>query len=343
MPVPKVEVLTDKLEQPWALAVLDNGDMLITEKMGNLRLLGETGLSGPVSGVPSVYSAGQGGLLDVKIVNQSPEKAEILLSLASGTKSSNALTVVSATLVSGATPTLRNVQTVFQVTPVKDTPVHYGGRMLPLPDNTLLLTSGDGFDYRESAQVKDSLLGKIIRINQDGSIPADNPFVEYHLYHSAVFTLGHRNPQALAFDASRNWIVAHEHGPAGGDEINILNAGNNYGWPVVTNGKDYSGANITPFTEYEGMEPPFLDWTPSIAPSDMLVYTGELFPEFKNDYLVTTLKTKEVLWVSLEGNKVVSQQNILPDYKERYRGIAQDLDGAILLLTDSGKLLKITR
>lgn len=163
-------------------------------------------------------------------------------------------------------------QVLFTISPVKDTPVHYGGRIAFLPDTTLLLSSGDGFDYRESAQKGNRLLGKIIRLNDDGTIPDDNPFVAASKVQSAIWSLGHRNPQGLVYDAGRKQVFSNEHGPKGGDEINIIEPGKNYGWPVITYGRDYSGANITPYKKYPGMEQSFVDWTPSIAPSSLAVY-----------------------------------------------------------------------
>lgn len=326
------------------MAFLDEDRILITERAGQLRLWDGQQLSEPVGGLPEVYFKGQGGLLDVELLEQlDTHSYRILLSYAQGTDAENALTVISATLQLSPSLVLRDIHEVLKVYPNKATPVHFGGRLALLPDGTLLVTSGEGFDYRESAQKKETLLGKILRVNLDGSIPDDNPFVANPAYAPEIFSVGHRNPQALFFDATRNWIVSHEHGPAGGDEINIIEAGHNYGWPVITNGKDYSGANISPFTEYQGMQPPFVDWTPSIAPSDMIVYRGDRFPEFKGDYLVTTLKTKELRWVDMQDNEVVSQANILPKHAIRYRAIEESPMGDIYLLSDDGRLLMLVR
>lgn len=340
-PVFDMQVVTEELEQPWSMAILPNSDMLITEKQGALKLL-KNGKLHDVSGVPEVYSVGQGGLLDIKLAPDFSDTRKIFFSYATGNSDENALRVASAVLDNeSAAPKLSEVSVILTVSPFKDTPVHYGGRMSFLPDGSVVVTSGDGFDYREKAQVKQSMLGKVLRVNQDGSTPADNPFFTEENASKEIYSLGHRNPQALLFDAHRNRLVAHEHGPAGGDEINIIEPGKNYGWPVITNGKDYSGANISPFREYPGMEQPFVDWTPSIAPSDMIVYTGELFPELQHDYLVTTLKSRALLWVDLTGNDVVGQTNLLTGLEERFRGIQQDKNGYIYLLTDSGKLLKL--
>lgn len=340
-PVFDMQVVTEELQQPWSMAILPNSDMLITEKQGALKLLKDGELL-DVSGVPEVYGAGQGGLLDIKLAPDFADSRKVFFSYAMGNSDENALRVASAVLeTESATPQLSNVTIVLTVSPFKDTPVHYGGRMSFLPDGSVVVTSGDGFDYREKAQVKQSMLGKVLRVNQDGSIPTDNPFFTEKDVSKEVYSLGHRNPQALLFDEQRNRLVSHEHGPAGGDEINIIEPGKNYGWPVITNGKDYSGANISPFREYPGMELPYLDWTPSIAPSDMIVYTGELFPELQHDYLVTTLKSRALLWVDVAGNDVVGQTNLLSGLEERFRGIQQDNEGHIYLLTDSGKLLKL--
>lgn len=336
------ETLTDKLSTPWAIAILPDNSLLITEREGRLRHFNNGQLSEPISGVPASYFAGQGGLLDVLIPPDFVKTRQVFLSLAAGNADSNSLAIVSAFLNEKANA-LEQVKTIFSVVPGKDTPVHYGARMTLMPDNTLLLASGDGFDYREMAQRKDSLLGKVIRINLDGSVPQDNPFAdetgsELTKY---IWSIGHRNPQALFYDEKSALTFSHEHGPAGGDEINIIEPGKNYGWPVITNGKDYSGANISPFRTYPGMQQPQFDWTPSVAPSDMILYRGDTFAELNEKLIVTTLKNREVQILSFVEDKLALQNSILNELNERFRAVEQDKKGNILLLTDSGKLLKL--
>lgn len=348
----QLQVLTDKLDTPWAVATTFNdiaaeNAFFITERSGSLRYFKDGELSEPVKGVPDVFFAGQGGLLDVQLHPNYSDNHILFLSLVSGDLSANFLEVYSAVWNAKANK-LENVKSIFKVSPGKDTPVHFGARITVLPDNTLMLTSGDGFDYRESAQLKTSQLGKMLRFNFDGSVPKDNPFSVIN--NSAndsvakyIWSIGHRNPQALFYDQQSGLVFSHEHGPDGGDEINIIKKGLNYGWPVITNGKDYSGANISPFKIYPGMEQPDFDWTPSIAPSDMILYRGKQFPELKDHLLVTTLKSKEVQVLSYSDNKITKVQSILTEADERFRAIEQDQAGNIFLLTDSGKLLQLSK
>jgi glucose/arabinose dehydrogenase len=336
------ETLVSGLNHPWSLALLPDNSFLITERSGQLRRFKNGQLSAPISGLPSVFVAGQGGLLDVALHPDFASRGELFLSYAYGDMQANTTRVISARLVENR---LEDVRVIFEVEPYKDTPVHYGGRLLVLPDNTLLLTTGDGFDYREQAQKMDSLLGKVVRLAFNGGIPKNNPFFNQPDKHPAIWTLGHRNPQGLIYDPVRQQVFLHEHGPKGGDEINRLEAGKNYGWPIATFGKDYSGATISPFTEYEGMTQPLLHWTPSIAPSGFAVYYGSQFPEFEGDFLVGALAARELRWVDMNGEKVEGQYSLLKSLNMRIRDVRVGSDGAIYLLTDSdnGHLIKLSR
>lgn len=333
------------LTQPWALAFLPDGGILITEREGYLRIFDGKDLSAPLSGLPEdVYFAGQGGLLDVVLHPDFISNHYVYMSYASGTKAANGLKVVRGVLRDGA---LSDVTDIVQVSPSKDTPVHYGGRMVFLADGTLLVTTGDGFDYREDAQRLDNQMGKILRVKDDGDIPLNNPHNKPGFSENArrVYTFGHRNPQGLVFDVMRNLVFAHEHGPAGGDEINVIHGGSNYGWPVVTNGQDYSGASITPFRDYPGMTLPMVDWTPSIAPSGMATYQGFMFKALRGDLLVSTLKSREVRWVELEGSQAVKQHSLFKEFNSRIRDVKVHPDGSIYLLTDGAdaRIIRIYR
>ena len=224
--IPKLKFsrLTTELDTPWSLVELPSGDILVTERGGQLQHL-RNGKLTTISGTPEVYYAGQGGLLDIKLHPNYEHNGWLYLSYAAGDKKQNALRLMRAKLQNN---TLVNQQELFTAEPYKDTPVHYAGRISFLPDNTLLLNIGDGFDYRESAQKKDSLLGKIVRLTDEGNIPEDNPFISEQKTHKAIYSLGHRNPQGLVYDKKRKLIFSNEHGPAGGDEINIIRAGHNY-------------------------------------------------------------------------------------------------------------------
>lgn len=337
-----VEVVAGEFNFPWSLAFLPDGDFLVTERNGTLKHVTSKGDVTTVGGLESqkVAVAGQGGLLDVVLDPGFPVNQTLYIALAWGEPADNALRVVRAKLDANR---LVDVTPIFTAGPNKKTPVHYGGRMAFLPDGTLLITSGDGFDYREDAQRVNNHLGKILRINTDGTPAADNPFTDQGELAKAVFSLGHRNPQAVLFDPIRRVIFSHEHGPAGGDEVNIIEPGVNYGWPIVTNGKDYSGASISPFTEYPGMKGPWIDWTPSIAPSGMAVYYGQAFPELNGHLLVTSLKDKNLRIIELNGLDVLSQQLWMEEESMRLRDVRVGPDGNIYLLTDeaAGKVLKL--
>jgi aldose sugar dehydrogenase len=336
----KVTQLASGLDSPWAIVQLDQSTYLVTEKVGRMRLISAGKVSEPIANVPEVFARSQGGLMDLELHPNYQTNQWLYFTYAVGNREKNALRLMRAKLVEEK---LLEQQVLLTVSPWKDTPVHYGARLAFLPDNSLLLTSGDGFDYRESAQKKDSLLGKIIRINDDGSIPNDNPFIKEKNVKSEIWSLGHRNPQGIVYDKQRNQVFANEHGPKGGDEINLIEKGQNYGWPIVTNGVDYSGALITPFKKYEGMEQPLVDWTPSIAPSALAVYYGEMFPELKGNLLTTTLKSKELRRVKLVNGKVEFQQSLLKEIEARLRDVMIDLQGGIILLTDDGRVLRVTR
>ena len=336
----QLQPLTTELSSPWAIAVTPAGELFISERTGSLRHFSSAGLSAPIKAVPSVYFRGQGGLLDVALHPNFADNQQLFLSMAAGEPDANYLQVVAAKWHSDANQ-LQDVKIIFKTTPPKDTPVHYGGRMAVLPDNTLLVTMGDGFDYRESAQRENSMLGKILRINFDGSPAENNPFTTSTTARY-IWSLGHRNPQGLFYDAGSGLLFEHEHGPAGGDEINIIVKGKNYGWPVITKGKDYSGAQITPYTSYPGMEQPLFDWTPSVAPSDMIWYRGTALQQLTDKLLVTTLKSREVQVLSYSDQQIRYDHSLFTEANERFRAIEQDPQGNVYLLTDSGVLYRIT-
>jgi glucose/arabinose dehydrogenase len=206
------------------------------------------------------------------------------------------------------------------------------------------MTLGDGFDYREQAQRRENHIGSIVRLNPDGSVPANNPFAGSDRYQGEIYSYGHRNVQGLVYDSERDLLIAHEHGPRGGDEINIIRPGANYGWPITTYGLDYTGARVTPFEERDGIEPPILHWTPSIAPSGMTVYNGDLFPQWQGDLLVGGLVTRQVHRVSLDNGQAQEVGILFGEVGERIRDVSTGPDGAIYLLTDSadGRVLRIT-
>jgi glucose/arabinose dehydrogenase len=322
----RLETWADGLELPWSLAFLPDGSALVTELGGRLRPIDAAGNVGePFTNVPAVYFAGQGGLFDVVLHPGFESNRLVYLSYAEGSPRDNGTAVARGRLVGGD---LKDVEVIFRNFTRKDTAVHYGGRLVFLPDGTLLLTTGDGFDYREAAQDIDSGLGKVLRMNDDGSPASGNPFPASPY----VLSYGHRNPQGLAL-AADGTIWLHEHGARGGDELNRIEAGVNYGWPAITHGVDYSGATISPYAEWPGMAQPVRQWTPSIAPSGLSVYDGEMFPQWRGDLLLGALVDREVRRIDLEDGHVVGEEALFDALDARIRDVRVGSGGAIYLLT----------
>ena len=333
----QVTTLAAGLDKPWSIAAIDNGAYLITEKSSRLVRLDADGHITEIDGTPEVYFANQGGLLEVLPDPAFTTNRTIYLSFASGDKSANRTTVVKATLNGNV---LTNSKTILEVQPDKEGPAHYGGKMAFLPDGTLLVSVGEGYKYREEAQNLDWELGKLLRINTDGSAPADNPFPEQA---PRVFSYGHRNPQGLLYDTHTQRILMMEHGPKGGDELNHVVAGANYGWPAITYGVDYSGAVISPFTEADGMEQPLNYWVPSIGPSGLAIYRGDLFPEWQGDLLLGSLINQEIRRLKLDGDTVVTDEAIFPEISGRVRDVRVLTDGSIVAVTDEGDVFRVSR
>ncbi|MEQ8404140.1 MAG: PQQ-dependent sugar dehydrogenase [Oceanicaulis sp.] len=339
-----VEEIAGGFAHPWDLEFLPGGDMLITERPGRLRLITGGALAPePVAGVPEVYAEGQGGLLDVLAAPDFETSGVIFLSYAVGEADANSTEVWRARLEDGA---LVDGARVFTAHPLRDTFNHYGGRMAFLPDGTIALTLGDAFAYREQAQNRENHLGTVVRFNPDGSIPADNPFAEEGWPAGYVLSYGHRNVQGIAWDAQRELLWTHEHGPQGGDELNVIVPGANYGWPIATDGLDYNGARISPITEHDGFEAPRKVWTPSIAPGGMAWYSGAAYAGWAGDLFVTALSGKALHHLDLNAaGEVVGEQRLLTGREARIRQVAEGPDGALYVLTDSredGKVLRLT-
>lgn len=330
------------LDHPWGLAVLPDGAMLVTERAGRLRLIRDGKLvDAPIAGVPAVLDAGQGGLLDVALHPDFATNNLVYLSYSKGTSNANHTAIVRGTFDGTR---LTNIQNVFEASPDRTTQAHYGGRMLFMPDKTLILTLGDGYAYKDKAQTLDNHHGKIVRLTDTGQSAPDNPFIGQAGARAEIYSYGHRNVQGIAFDSSSNRLYAHEHGPKGGDEINLIQAGKNYGWPVITYGVDYSGVPISLKNKQDGMEQPLTYWVPSIAPSGMAFYSGAMFPAWRGDLIVTALAGQHIRRVDIDNGRVVGQEIYLADRNERYRHVVQAPDGALLVLTDNddGKVLRLT-
>lgn len=347
-PAHRITTIATGLDHPWSLAFLPDGRTLVTERAGRLRVIARDGRLGGIAGVPPVYEAGQGGLFDVVPHPGFATNRLLYLSYAAGTPKANHTRIARARLDGN---TLTGLTVIFDTAPAKNTPVHYGGRMAFLPDGTLAMTTGDGFDYREDAQRLSSGLGKTIRITDSGGIPADNPFAGRartgkDAAQASIWSYGHRSPQGLAVDPATGTLWQHEHGPRGGDEVNRIVRGGNYGWPVATYGRDYSGASISPYKRYQGMIDGVVVWVPSIAPSGLAVYRGAMFPEWRGDLILGALAGEHVRRVDLDAaGKVLGQQRLFPELSARIRDVRVAPDGALWLTTDSeaGKVLRVSR
>ena len=339
-----VQTVASGLVDPWALALLPDGRMLVTERPGRMRLVTPQGqLSSPLKGVPAVWANGQGGLLDV-ITDRGFAQNNIVYFCYSERSGSGGRTAVArGRLVEGTAPGLDQVEVIFRQDGPLSSGSHYGCRIVQAGDNNLFVTLGDHFSYRDEAQNLGNHLGKLIRIAPDGSVPKDNPFVGRDGARPEIWSYGHRNPQSLASNPATGEIWEIEHGPRGGDEVNIIGRAKNYGWPVIGFGVDYSGAKIHEATAKDGMEQPVKYWVPSIAPSGMAFYTGDLFPAWRGSLFTGALAGQMLVRLSLDGNRVTGEERLLRNLNERIRDVRQGPDGALFLLTDSsaGRILRV--
>ena len=335
----KYETVLDNLDDAWSFVFLNEDTILFTEMPGKLKIVSLTNKSIiNVGNLPEVEYSRQGGLSEVILDPEFNSNNKIYISY-SAKKDNKKITLYlsSAELKNNE---LVNRKVIFEANAYRRSPAHMGAKIAFLNDGTLLLTSGDGYDHREKAQRLDNHFGKIIRINRDGSIPQDNPFISDPNALSDIYSYGHRNMQGLVVTSS-GLIFEHEHGPKGGDELNIIKPSLNYGWPAITYGIDYSGAVISPFTEKEGMEQPLFYWIPSIAPSDMIFYEKDLYPELKNNFLITALVSKDVKQINKNDLKI--QKSLFSDLNSRLRNIQDSPKGYIYILTDgsNNKLIKV--
>lgn len=337
----RIVTVAKGLEHPWGLAFLPGGDMLVTERSGTLRVIRGGKLDPkPVRGLPdNIYVAGQGGLLDVALHPEFEKNQLIYLSYA-GRGKGGAGTEVARGRFTG--DRLENLEVIFRVAPKTGGTGHYGSRLVFAPDGTLYITTGDRRQMKES-QNPGNHLGTILRLRDDGSVPQDNPFVGRSDARPEIFSYGHRNGQGMALRPGTDVIWMHEHGAQGGDEVNILRPGANYGWPAITYGVDYGGGKISDKTSAPGMEQPVVYWDPSIAPSGMAFYDGDRFPEWRGNLFVGALKLTHLRRLELKGDKVVAQEELLEDLDARIRDVRNGPDGYLYVLTDSsdGRLLRL--
>jgi glucose/arabinose dehydrogenase len=338
----RLVTLASDLSHPWGLAFLPSGQMIVTERNGNLRIVSSKGhVSKPLLGVPGVYSGGQGGLLDVILDPNFAQNNTIYISYAEQGPGGAGTAVASAQLFA-AENRISNVKVIFQQRPKTSGGRHFGSRLVFGRDGNLFITTGD---RGERHRVQDFSInrGQVIRIKPDGSIPPGNPFVGKNGYRPEVWSYGHRNPQGAALhpDTGELWTV--EHGARGGDEVNIPRAGRNYGWPVIAYGRHYSGGIIGEGTHKVGMEQPQVYWDPSIAPSGMAFYTGDVFPKWKGNLFIGALKYQLLARLTLDGETVLGEERILEGLDQRIRDVRQGPKGYLYILTDSddGQIIRI--
>ncbi len=332
----KIERVARGLRYPWGFDFLPDGRVIVTERLGSIRIVDPNGaISPPLTGVPKVDPRGQGGMLDIVLSPDFKTDRLVFFSYAEPrAKGRNGTSVGRAVLkfTAGGSARLDNVRVIFQQRPAYRSAAHYGSRLVFARDGTLFVTLGERYSARDQAQNPANHLGKIVRINPDGTVPADNPKLPG--WAPENWSIGHRNIQGAALhpDTGQLWTI--EHGARGGDEVNTPKAGRNYGWPVITYGRDYSGAKIGIGTHKDGMEQPVHYWDPSIAPSGAAFYSGDLFPQWKGNLLVGALKFRLLARLTLSGEKVVGEQRLLKRLRKRIRAVRVAPDGAIWLLTD---------
>ncbi len=345
-----VETVASGLEHPWAIAFLPDGNFLVTERPGRLRIVTPKGeVKKPVSGVPEVDARNQGGLLDVALDPDFEENRLVYLTYAEkGEGGTNGTAVARGHLTESMSPQLRDVEVIFRQTPKKDSTLHFGSRLVFDNEGHLFVALGERsrVGMREESQDLDSHLGKVVRIWPDGTVPEDNPFVGEKGALPEIWSYGHRNQQGAALHPETGRLWTNEHGPRGGDEINIPQAGKNYGWPIVSYGTEYSGAPVGDGeSAAPGMESPIYHWTPSIGVSGMAFYTGDAIPEWQGSLFVGGLARPSLRRLTLDGEKVAGEETLLEDLGARIRDVRQGPDGALYLLTDDedGKLLRIVK
>jgi glucose/arabinose dehydrogenase len=340
-----IEVLATGLDHPWGVEVLPDGAILVTERSGSLRLLRDGALSDPIGGLPDIAASGQGGLLDIALANDFSQSRTLFMSYS--TRGPGGLgTALARARLSENGGALTDVEEIFRMNRFSGTGRHFGSRIAIADDGTIYFTIGDRGDADRAQDWKDHA-GAVLRINPDGSTPADNPFAQSSAGASELWSKGHRNPQGLDFDPETGILYAVEHGARGGDEINRPKPGLNFGWPMISYGRHYSGAEIGIGTAAEGFKQPIHYWDPSIAPGGMAVYRGDMFAEWDGDLLIAALKFQMLVRLDLddETGEVLGEERLLKGAYGRIRDVVVAPDGAVLMLTDEddGALLRLSR
>lgn len=337
-------VLDSTLNRPWGIAALPDGRFLVTEKDGTMRIVAAAGGHGdPINGVPKVNSDGQGGLLGI-CIDPSFEQNRMVYWVFSEPSAQGNLTAVAKGKLSADDKSLEGVKVIYRATPAYKGTLHYGGRILFSKDGHLYVSTGERSDLETRPQAQDlkSGLGKIVRITTDGQPVGGNPFEGKSDARPELYSYGHRNVQGIAFHPETGDLWETEFGPRGGDELNRVEAGKNYGWPVITYGIEYAGGKIgDAIQQKEGMEQPVYYWDPVISPSGITFYSGNAIPEWKNNLFITCLSGMHICRVVIENNKVVGEERLLTDVEQRFRDITQGKDGALYAVTDQGRLYKV--
>jgi len=333
--VVRAETYASGLNHPWGFAFLPDGRIIVTERGGGVRIVDRAGKVSPsLAGVPDVAAGGQGGMLDVALDPAFAQNRTVYLSFSEPGEGGSGTAVARARLGENR---LEDVRVIYRQTPKVRSSGHFGSRLVFGRDGTLFVTQGDRFSYRERAQDLTTTIGKVVRINTDGTIPRDNPFVGRTDARPEIWSYGHRNQQAATLHPETGQLWTVEHGAAGGDELNRPEAGKNYGWPVITYGRDYSGRRIGEGAVKDGMEQPVYYWDPVIAPSGMIVYTGDRYPGWRGSFLVGSMQPGALVRLTMDGGRVASEERYLGELRERIRDVQQGPDGYVYLITDSGQ------
>ncbi len=342
----EAKVLSSALKRPWGITPLPDGRFLITEREGTMRIATTAGvLSQAITGIPAVNAAGQGGLLGITLDPDFGSNRMVYWTFSENT-SGGTLTAVAKGSLSADEKRMENVAVIYRATPAYKGTLHYGGRILVDKSGNLVVGTGERSDLETRPQAQDlnSGLGKVIRITKDGQPAAGNPFIGRAGARPEIYSYGHRNVQGLAFHPQTGDLWENEFGPRGGDELNLVQPGKNYGWPTITYGIEYSGGKVgNAMTQQAGMEQPVYYWDPVLSPSGMTFYTGDGIPEWKNNLFISGLNSNHIARLQIDNNKVVGEERLLAGEGERFRDVIQGRDGALYAVTDGGKLYQIKR
>ncbi|MDR6845699.1 PQQ-dependent sugar dehydrogenase [Flavobacterium granuli] len=341
----KATVITDALSRPWGITNLPDGRLLITEKEGNMRIVTNTGATRkPITGIPSVNSDGQGGLLGLCIDPQFLSNRMVYW-VFSENVTGGTLTAVAKGRLSDNETSIENAIVIYRANPAANSTLHYGGRILFDSSGNLLVSTGERSDEstRPFAQSVTAAIGKIVRITTGGLPATGNPAFTGTGALPELYSIGHRNPQGLALHPTTGDLWQSEHGPRGGDEINRVQPGANYGWPTITYGIEYSGEAVSDIQQQNGMEQPVYYWDPVVSPSGMTFYKGNQIPEWQNNLFIGTLSGMHILRLVIENNRVVGEERLLSSENQRFRDITQGVDNALYAITDGGRLYRISR